>query len=51
MPKTETGWTLDDTPDFTPEQWEEIQKLIADGKIEEAKKMIEEILNKKTGDA
>jgi len=51
MPKTDNGWTLNDTPDFTPEQWEEIQKLIADGKIEEAQKMIDEILNKKTGDA
>ena len=44
MPKTDDGWTLDDTPMFTEEQWKQIQQLIADGKEEEAQKLIDEIL-------
>jgi hypothetical protein len=47
MPKTKDGWTLDDSPDFTDEQWAKIQALIAAGKIEEAQKMIADILGKK----
>jgi hypothetical protein len=47
MPKTKDGWTLDDTPDFTPEQWAQIQQLIADGKQAEAQKMIDDILKAK----
>ena len=47
MPKTSTGWTLDDTPDFTDKQWAQIQQLIADGKQAEAQKMIDDILKAK----
>lgn len=47
MPKTKTGWTLDDTPDFTPEQWAKIQELIAQGKTKEAQDMADEILKAK----
>ena len=47
MPKTETGWTLDDSPDFTPEQMAEIKKLIDDGREDEAQKLMEKILNDK----
>ena len=47
MPKTKDGWTLDDTPDFTPEQWAKIQELIAQGKAEEAQKMMDDILKER----
>ena len=47
MPKTKDGWTLDDTPDFTDEQWAQIQQLIAAGKVEEAQKLIDDILKAK----
>lgn len=44
MPKTKDGWTLDDSPMFTDKQWAEIQKLLSDGKKEEAQALIESIL-------
>lgn len=47
MPKIKTGWLLDDTPDFTDEQWEEIQALMKAGKQDEAYKLIEKILAEK----
>lgn len=50
MPKTKDGWTLDDSPIFTPEQWKEIQELIKLGKKEEAKKLLEKILSDQSQD-
>jgi len=50
MPKTNDGWTLDDSPDFTDAQLARIRKLIADGKQDEAERLIEEILSKKDSD-
>jgi len=47
MPQTKTGWLLDDTPDFTPEQLAEIQLLIKAGKQDEANKLIAKILAEK----
>ena len=44
MPKTKDGWTLDDTPMFTDEQWAEIQSLLAEGKQAEAEALISSIL-------
>lgn len=47
MPKTNDGWTLDDSLDFTDIQMAKIRKLVAAGKQDEADKLIEEILTKK----
>ena len=48
MPQTKDGgWILDDSPMFTPEQWAQIQQLLADGKEAEAQAMIDDILKAK----
>jgi len=44
MPKTKTGWTLDESALFTAKQWDSIKKLIQNGKIEEAQRIIEKVL-------
>ena len=47
MPKTSTGWLLDDSPMFTPEEWAQIQQLIKDGKDDEAAALMDKILKEK----
>ena len=50
MPKTNDGWTLDDSPDFTDAQMARIRKLVVDGKQDEADALIDKILAEKEGD-
>ena len=46
-PKTEDGWVLDDSLDFTDDQMAEIRRLIDAGKVEEAMKLAESIILEK----